>query len=61
MGLTKERTADNIFILGTITDKYLSQKRGKVYQIFVDLQEAFDTVVREALWWILGKKGYQQN
>jgi hypothetical protein len=25
--------------------------------LFVDLQKAFDAVVREALWWKLGKKG----
>jgi hypothetical protein len=58
MGFRKGRRADdNIFILRTITDKYLSWKRGKVYWIFVDLQKAFDTVVREALWWKLRKKG----
>jgi hypothetical protein len=33
------------------------RKRGKVYWIFIDLQKAFDAVVREALWWKLGKKG----
>jgi hypothetical protein len=32
-------------------------KRGKVYWIFVDLQKAFDTVEREALWWKLGEIG----
>jgi hypothetical protein len=25
--------------------------------MIVDLQKAFNTVVREALWWKLGKKG----
>jgi hypothetical protein len=25
--------------------------------MFVDLKKAFDTVVREALWWKLGRKG----
>jgi hypothetical protein len=58
MGFRKgRRTVDNIFILRTIIDKYLSWKRGKVYWIFVDLQKVFDTVVREALWWKMGKKG----
>jgi hypothetical protein len=28
-----------------------------VHWIFVDLQKAFDIVVREALWWKLGVKG----
>jgi hypothetical protein len=45
------------FILWTIIHKYLSRKSVKVYWIFIDLQKAFDTVVREALWWKLGKKG----
>jgi hypothetical protein len=54
MGFRKGRkTVDNIFII----DKHLSRKRGKVYWLFVDLQKAFDTVVREAVWWKLGKKG----
>jgi hypothetical protein len=58
MGFRKgRRTVDDIFILRTIIDKYLSQKRGKVYWLLVDLQKAFDTVEREALWWKLGKKG----
>jgi hypothetical protein len=58
MGFRKgRRMVDNIFILRTIIGKYLSGKRGKVYWIFVDLQKAFDTVVREALWWKLGRKG----
>jgi hypothetical protein len=34
-----------------------SQKRGEIYWILVDLQKAFDTVIREALWWKLSKKG----
>jgi hypothetical protein len=67
MGFRKgRRTADNIFILKTTTDKYLSRKRGKVYWLFIDLQKAFDTVVREALWWKLGTinkiyRGSQRN
>jgi hypothetical protein len=52
-----KRMVDNIFILRSIIDKYLLRKRAKVYWIFVDLQKAFDTVVNEALWWKLGKKG----
>jgi hypothetical protein len=47
MGFRKgQRMVDNIFILRTIIDKYLSWKRGKVYWIYIDLQKAFDTVVR---------------
>jgi hypothetical protein len=29
--------------------------------MFVDLQKAFDTVVREALWWKSGRKGVSAN
>jgi hypothetical protein len=55
MGLRKgRRTVDNIFILRTTVDKYLSQKRGKENWLFVDVQKAFNKVVREALWWKLG-------
>jgi hypothetical protein len=58
MGFRKgKRTADNIFILRTTIDKNLSRKRVKVYWLFVDLQKALNTIVREALWWKLGKKG----
>jgi hypothetical protein len=32
----------------------------EVYWLFVDLQKAFDTVVREALWWKQGKKKAHQ-
>jgi hypothetical protein len=58
MGFRKQRrTINNIFILRTIIDKYLSRKIGTVYWIFVDLQKAFDTVVRDAFWWKMGRKG----
>jgi hypothetical protein len=58
MGFRKgKRTTDNTFILRTIVDEYLARERGKIYWIFVDLQKAFDTVIREALWWKLSKKG----
>jgi hypothetical protein len=58
MGFRKgRRMVDSIFILRTTTDKYLSWKMGKVYWLFADLQKAFDTVVREALWWKLVNKG----
>jgi hypothetical protein len=56
-GFRKGRTVGNIFILRTTIDRYLSWKRGEVYWLFVDLQKAFDMIVREALWWKLGKIG----
>jgi hypothetical protein len=56
MGFRKG-TTDNIFILRTTADKYLARKRKEIYWIFVDLQKALDTVIREALWWKLSKKG----
>jgi hypothetical protein len=58
MGFRKgRRTTDNIFIIRTIIDKHLARKRGKVCWMFVDLEKAFDTVVREFLWWKLRRKG----
>jgi hypothetical protein len=57
MGFRKGWRTTDIFIIRTIIDKYLARKRDKVYWIFVDLQKAFSTVVREALWWKLGRKG----
>jgi hypothetical protein len=58
---TGRRAVDNIFILRTTIDKYLLRKRDKVYWLFVHLQKTFDTVVREVLWWKLGKKGISRK
>ena len=53
------RTADHIFILRTIVDKYvLNSKNGsKLYACFIDLKKAFDTVWHDGLFLKLHKAG----
>ena len=50
-------TVDNIFILQSVVQKYLSRKRGKFYCAFVDFSKAFDSVERKRLWYILLRGG----
>ena len=40
----RARTADHMFILKTLIDKYTNKKGGQLYACFVDLSKAFDTV-----------------
>lgn len=42
-------TTDHVFTLYAITQKYLSQRGGKVYVAFIDLRKAFDSVKRDTL------------
>ena len=49
-------TTDMIFAARQLQEKSIEQ-RVKLYQVFVDLTKAFDTVNRPALWIILGKLG----
>ena len=50
-------TIDNIFILQSLINKYLSIKGGKFYVLFVDFAKAFDSVQREKLWFLLRSHG----
>ena len=43
------RNTDNVFILDTIVNKYLSRKRGRLYIGFIDFRKAFDLVNHDAL------------
>ena len=45
----KRRTADHVFTLKTITNKYLSASKGKLYTCFVDHKKAYDSVWHEGL------------
>ena len=49
-------TMDMIFSVRQLQEKCIEQ-RVPLYQVFVDLTKAFDTVNRSALWIILGKLG----
>ena len=46
-------TVDNIFILQSIVQKYITKNRRKLYCGFVDFSKAFDTVERQQLWYVL--------
>ena len=50
-------TTDNIFILYTFIQKYLSEKGGRFYCAFIDFEKAFDRVHRNILFYKLGKSG----
>jgi hypothetical protein len=43
------RTTDNVFILYTLINRYLSQKKGRVYVAFVDFRKAFDSINHQFL------------
>ena len=49
-------TVDMIFAARQLVEMCI-EKRWPLYQVFVDLTKAFDTINREALWKILGKFG----
>ena len=43
-------TIDNLFCLQTLVTKYLKNKGGRFYAVFVDFEKAFDRIDRNALW-----------
>ena len=46
IGFTQNaRTADHVFILKTLIDKYCQSKNGRLYACFVDVHKVFDTSV----------------
>jgi hypothetical protein len=45
--VTGKRTLDKVFIIKTIVDKYLREKRGQIYWCFVDFEKSFDSIDRE--------------
>ena len=49
-------TTDAIYILREIQEKYVRKNRN-LYFAFVDLEKAFDRVLRKILWWALRKVG----
>lgn len=52
--------SDQVFSLRCIAEKYLA-KNQKVYCVFVDLEKAYDRVMRNELWKILSMYGVNSN
>ena len=55
------RTVDNLFIIKTLVDKYLKDKRGKLYMAFIDLEKAYDCIELSLLWEKLLIKGVSKH
>ena len=47
--LPKHRTADHVFTLRTMIDKYVHNHNEKIYACFVDFRKAFDSVWHDGL------------
>ena len=48
--LPNNRTADHVFTLLTLIDKYVHNHNEKIYACFVDFKKAFDSVWHDGLW-----------
>ncbi|CAB4003282.1 Hypothetical predicted protein, partial [Paramuricea clavata] len=55
--LPNNRTADHIFTLKTLHDKYVNQNNEKIYACFIDFKKAFDSVWHEDLYLKLLENG----
>lgn len=53
--LPENRTADHVFTLRTLIDKYVHYHKEKVFACFVDFRKAFDSVWHEGLFYKLLK------
>ena len=47
--MPNNRTADHVFTLRTLIDKYVHNHNGKIYACFVDFRKAFDSVWHNGL------------
>jgi hypothetical protein len=56
-----KRTLDSVFIIKTIVDKCLREKRGQIYWCFVNFKKAFDSINRAALWFKVRRIGVSEN
>ena len=57
----KYLTTDNIFVLISLVQKYLTKKRGRFYCIFIDFSKAFDSIRHDKLWESMERKGISGN
>lgn len=55
------RTADHIFTLSTLIDKYVRKKKAPLYACFVDFKKAYDSVWREGLFLKMQKYNIKGN
>ena len=51
-------TTDAIFVVRQLQEKYLAANM-RLYMAFVDLEKAFDQVLRTVIWWALRKLGVE--
>ena len=55
-GFMPERgTTDTLFIVQRMQEEY-SDKKKKLYMCFVEIEKAFDRVLRKVMEWAMGKK-----
>ena len=52
-------TTDSIFIVRQVQEKFL-EKQKELWIAFVDLEKAFDRVLRDVLWWALRRVGVEE-
>ena len=52
-------TTDAIFVVRQLQEKYLAANK-RLYMAFVDLEKAFDRVLRKVIWWALRKLGVDE-
>ena len=62
IGFTKKaRTADHMFVLRTLIEKYTKDTCGKLFACFIDFRKAFDTVIHDIMLYKLLKIGISGN
>ena len=62
IGFTKKaRTADHMFVLRTLIEKYTKDKSCKLFACFIDFRKAFDTVIHDIMLYKLIRIGIAGN